>query len=108
MGGVSAAGRPRSAVKGETAAFAFIATERPKRTLRHRREQRRAVSSAGKNRTAYFRFAFRFDVRRAAFFAAVLRTVDLVFLLLAIIGMKRTPSAVSGGTIRTPEKRPGI
>jgi hypothetical protein len=42
-------GRPRLAVKGETAAFAFIATERPKKTLRLRREQRRAVSPPDKN-----------------------------------------------------------
>jgi hypothetical protein len=33
---------------------------------------------------------FFFDVLRAAFFAAM-RTVDLYFLLLAVIGMKRLP-----------------
>jgi len=88
--------------KGVTAAFAFIATERPKRTLRLRREQRRAVRPPGENTAGYFLFALR-EVRRAAFFAAILRTVGLFFLLLAVIGMKGLPLTVSGGTIRTPE-----
>jgi hypothetical protein len=53
-----------------------------------------------------FRFAFFFFAAlRAGFFAAILRTVDLFFLLFAVIGIETTPSRVSGGATRTPQKR---
>src|SRR5262245_49454139 len=58
----------------------------------------------------YFRFAFRlrffaaffFDVLRAAFFAAILRTVVAFFLLF---GMNNSLQSLRIGTIRTFQKR---
>jgi hypothetical protein len=58
----------------------------------------------------YFLFAFRFfffaafffDVLRAVFFAAILRTVVAFFLLF---GIETTPSKVSEGATRVPQKQ---
>ena len=73
--------------------------ERPKRTLWKRRKQHELRTARQAYQAGYFRFAFRFAFRaffffaalRAGFFAAILRTVDLFFLLFAVIGMKQLP-----------------
>ena len=67
--------------------------ERPKRTLWTRREQRQLRADRSADSAGYFLFVFLrvfFEVLRAAFFAAM-RTVDLFFRLLAVIGMKQLP-----------------
>jgi hypothetical protein len=71
--------------------------KRPKRTLWERRKQYELHAARLAYQAGYFRFAFRFAFRaffffaalRAGFFAAILRTVDLFFLLFAVIGMKQ-------------------
>jgi|SRR5262245_49275221 len=85
--------------------------ERPKRALWTRHERQLPYAARPAHQAGYFRFALRFDlrafflfeVRRAAFFAAISLTVVLFFLLLAVIGMKQTPFYVSGGTTRIAE-----